>query len=112
MINRRQVHDISRLRNEFIDGVLHAQRLVELDRDACQRTVCSFISGPARQVESDESKAGRIPGYTGGRLGGAVLDFFDFEFARGPLGAGVSQSVSQSSEGNARRRTRNVRDRA
>ena len=107
MINRRQIHHVRRLRNEFVDRVLHAQGLVELARDARQRTVRSFISGPARQVECNESKAGRIPGYSIG-LGGVILDFLDFELARGPCG-GVSQSTEANVNGG---RTRSATGRA
>ena len=84
MINSRQVHDIRCLRNEFIDRILHAQRLVELARNARQRTIRRFIRRPALQIESDGAEAGCIT-YDAGRLGGVVLDFFDFELARGPI---------------------------
>lgn len=89
MINRRQVHHICCLRNEFVDCILHAQCLVKLACDTRQRTVRSFVCRPARQVECDKSQTGRIPGYPS-RLGGAVLNLFYLELACGPCGGGQS----------------------
>lgn len=43
LVDIRQIHDIRSLRYEFIDRVLYTQSLVELARDACKRTIGSFV---------------------------------------------------------------------
>ena len=82
-VHQREVRRVARLRDQLVDGVLHAERLVELPGDSRERTVGRFVRRPARHVDAD----GELEGLSGelGRLVGHLgLYALDIELARSP----------------------------
>lgn len=87
MIDRSQVDNVRRLRNELIDRVLDAERLVQLARHRVERTVRRLVDGRARGrgvMLTRQPEPRVLPRHAPDGLVGAVLDLFDLELARGP----------------------------
>ena len=93
MINRREVHNVGRLRNELVDSILDTERLVQFACHRVERTVCRLVDGRARTAPE--------PRVLRHRLVGALLYLFDLELARGPA-RGESRTTT-SAEGTSPR---------
>ena len=84
-IHQPKVRWVACLRDELVDGILHAQRLVEFTRDHVQRAVSRFVRRVARQVDA-ECEAERLVSQLG-RFIRKPLRTLDLDLARRPTSA-------------------------
>ena len=97
----RQVGGICRLCQQLVDSVLDAERLVQLARDGCQRTVRRLVDATAAHVDADSQMCLVVGELLLRCAGGAALDALQFHFGRRPEPQPEISIVSFAVEGKA-----------